>query len=172
MGHATGPIPFIERFQRLFGIDQETLDHDFKQVGFTARQFVKYMQRYGQFLKYKPSQLAAAAIVLSINLNLSKVGPSVGLKKLRGNQVQRLVQGTLPVNIMAELTGAIDSKYSSSVAHENNHALSIWTDKIAELTGLDSQTDFAEIYTALLKHLDTYQFKGQLRGDKKLWLVK
>lgn len=83
--HATGPIPFIERFQRLFGIDQETLDHDFKQVGFTARQFVKYMQRYGQFLKWKPSQLAAAAIVLSINLNLSKVGPSVGLKALRGD---------------------------------------------------------------------------------------
>lgn len=45
--HAAGPIPFIERFQRLFGLDQEKLDQDFKQVGFTARQFVKYMQRYG-----------------------------------------------------------------------------------------------------------------------------
>lgn len=48
--HAAGPIPFVERFQRLFGLDQEKLDQDFKQVGFTARQFVKYMQRYGKFL--------------------------------------------------------------------------------------------------------------------------
>ena len=45
--HYTGPIPFIERYQRIFGLDQENNDRDFKQVGFTARQFVKYMQRYG-----------------------------------------------------------------------------------------------------------------------------
>jgi cyclin B len=104
--HYVGPIPFIERFQRLFGLDQEAQDHDFKQVGFTARQFCKYMQRYGQFLQWKPSQLAAAAFILSINLNLSAVGPNVGLRPLRSNQVQQLIQGTLPVNLMAELTGA------------------------------------------------------------------
>ena len=72
--HFAGPIPFIERYQRLMGIDQETDEHDFKQIGFTARQFCKYMQRYGQFLAWKPSQIAAAALMLSINLNLSPVG--------------------------------------------------------------------------------------------------
>ena len=171
--HAAGPIPFIERFQRLFGIDQETLDHDFKQVGFTARQFVKYMQRYGQFLQWKPSQLAAAAIVLSINLNLSKVGPSVGLKALRGDQVQRLVQGTLPVNVIAELTGAVKQAQKQTPYIKtsiNSDPLSIWTNKIAELTGLDSHRDFAEIYTALMNHLDTHQFKGQLRSDSNIWI--
>lgn len=28
--HAAGPIPFLERFQRIFGLDQEKADHDFK----------------------------------------------------------------------------------------------------------------------------------------------
>lgn len=53
--HYAGPIPFIERYQRLLRIDQEGKEHDFKQVGFTARQFCKYVQRYGQFLTWKPS---------------------------------------------------------------------------------------------------------------------
>ena len=45
--HFAGPIPFLERFQRLLGLDREVSDHDMKQVGFTARQFCKYVQRYG-----------------------------------------------------------------------------------------------------------------------------
>ena len=83
--HCAGPIPFLERYQRLFGLDQEKEDHDFKQVGFTARQFCKYMQRYGQFLNWKPSQIAAAALILSIKLNLSSIASQVGLRPLRGD---------------------------------------------------------------------------------------
>ena len=45
--HYAGPIPFLERFQRLLGMDLESKNHDLKQIGFTARQFCKYMQRYG-----------------------------------------------------------------------------------------------------------------------------
>ena len=90
--HFAGPIPFLERYQRIFGLDEEANNPDLKQVGFTARQFCKYAQRYGQFLDFKPSQLAAAAILLSINLNLSPVGPHVGLKHLRGTQVNNLVE--------------------------------------------------------------------------------
>ena len=83
--HFAGPMPFLERYQRLLGIDGEKGSHDYKQVGFTARQFCKYMQRFAQFLEYKPSQIAAAAIVLAVRLNVSPVGPSVGLKALRGD---------------------------------------------------------------------------------------
>ena len=90
--HAAGPIPFLERYQRIFGFDEEKADHDFKQVGFTARQFCKYMQRYAEFLTWKPSQIAAAAFLLSVNLNLSVIAPKVGLHPLRGNKVQLLAQ--------------------------------------------------------------------------------
>ena len=167
--HNAGPIPFIERFQRLFGMDQESVDHDFKQVGFTARQFVKYMMRYGKFLNWKPSQQAAAAFILSINLNLSSIGPSVGLRAFRGKQVQQLVQGALPVNFMAELTGAFQHTISPR-SQPVNGPLGIWTEKVAELTGLDRIEDIASAYIALMEHLDTQQFKGQMKNDQKLWI--
>ena len=35
--HYAGPIPFIERFQRILNADKEREDPDLKQVGFTAR---------------------------------------------------------------------------------------------------------------------------------------
>ena len=35
--HYAGPIPFIERFQRILNADREREDPDLKQVGFTAR---------------------------------------------------------------------------------------------------------------------------------------
>ena len=126
------------------------------------------MMRYGQFLDWKPSQLAAAAFLLSINLNLSSVGPSVGLKALRGNQVQQLIQGTLPVNVMAELAGVCSPYNAASSSHSltsqnrlGRGPLGIWTSKVAELTGLNT-SDFASAYTACMNHLDKHQFKGQL----------
>ena len=71
--HYTGPMPFLERYQRLLNLDEESKVHDIKQIGFTARQFCKYMQRYGQFLTWKPSKIAGAALVLAINLNISSI---------------------------------------------------------------------------------------------------
>ena len=41
--HYAGPIPFVDRFMRILGLDQEKVDHDFKQIVFTAKQFCKYM---------------------------------------------------------------------------------------------------------------------------------
>ena len=35
--HSAGPIAFLERYQRIFDIDRESEEHDFKQVGYTAR---------------------------------------------------------------------------------------------------------------------------------------
>lgn len=102
--HYAGPMPFLERFQRIFCLDQENVDHDFKQVGFTARQFCKYMQRYGQFLDWKPSQIAAAAFMLSLNLNRSVIAPQVGLKALKGTQVQTLTQKMQSEDLCEELS--------------------------------------------------------------------
>ena len=73
--------------------------------------------------------------------------------------------------MIAELTGAVRQNLTPTTASQVVVGpLSIWTDKIAELTGLDSQADFAEIYSTLMNHLDTHQFKGQLKSDSKLWI--
>ena len=112
--------------------------------------------------------------MLSINLNLSKVGPSVGLRTLRGNQVKNLIQGIIPVNMIAELTGVFQSTLGSScyspIAPTQQTPLGIWTNKVAELTGLSAQEDLASAYTALMNHLNTNQFNGELKSDSSLWI--
>jgi hypothetical protein len=50
------PITFLERYQRLFSVDQEAEDKNMQQIGHTARQFCKYMQRNSNFLEYTQAQ--------------------------------------------------------------------------------------------------------------------
>jgi hypothetical protein len=78
-----GPIHFLERYQRLLEIDQESMNSDFKQIGFTARQFCKYMTRVASFNDILPSQQAAAALILALNINLSQIKEKIGLKPLQ-----------------------------------------------------------------------------------------
>lgn len=53
--HFSSPIVLLERYQRLFSVDQED-DRNNKQISHTARQFCKYMQRNAEFLEFTPSQ--------------------------------------------------------------------------------------------------------------------
>jgi len=61
------------------------------------------MQRYGQFLEWKPSQIAAAATLLAINLNMSPITSQVGLRPLKGTMVKQLIDEHLNSDIIAEL---------------------------------------------------------------------
>jgi len=79
--HYSSPITFLERYQRLFSVDQET-DKNMRQIGHTSRQFCKYMQRNSQFLEFTPSQQAATALVLALNLCYSHVCESIGLVRI------------------------------------------------------------------------------------------
>jgi hypothetical protein len=69
-----------------------------------------------------------------------------------------LIKGTLPVNMIAELTGVCQPTHitsSPSPVDQSKQAgpLSIWTNMVAELTGLDTE-DFTCAYAALVSHLD------------------
>ena len=48
-------IDFLERYLRLFGIDQEREDTDAFQIAVLAREFCRYMLKNSNFLKFKPS---------------------------------------------------------------------------------------------------------------------
>lgn len=76
------PVAFLARYQRLLGIDQESQNQDWQQIGGTARDICKYMQRYSVFLSYRPSQWAATALMLAINLSMSPVSLKLGLTRL------------------------------------------------------------------------------------------
>ena len=60
------PIPFLERFQRIFDFDREEANYGSWKVGSMARDFCYFMQREAKFLQFRPSQIAAASIVLAV----------------------------------------------------------------------------------------------------------
>ena len=64
--HHVSPLSFLERFQRVFELDQEKTDEASSYVGSLAREYCLKMQRDATFLQFKPSQIAAASITLAV----------------------------------------------------------------------------------------------------------
>ena len=62
------PITFLERYQRLFGLDTEQSDAISCQINSTAQHCCKLIQRESHYLRYKPSELAAASLIFAYNL--------------------------------------------------------------------------------------------------------
>ena len=50
-----GPVPFLERFQRILGLDREEKDSFSKTVGEIARKYCRFMLIRTHFLDFKPS---------------------------------------------------------------------------------------------------------------------
>ena len=73
------PILFLERFLRLFGLDKMTNNKAIKvtHVILLASQYCRFMQHESCFLKFRPSQMAAASLLFSINLIQSDIAKSV-----------------------------------------------------------------------------------------------
>lgn len=119
------------------------------------------MQRYGQFLSWKPSQIAGAAIVLAIKLNLSSIAPQVGLRPLKGSNVSKMIQ-----------TFVLNSSREERFSRRSSNPFDFWTSYITELTGLSADRDFMEPYLNLMNHLDTFQFDNKMASDPTLWVTE
>ena len=86
--HAS-PIRFLDRYLRLFELDQDKEDKTAKQLGGLAKQYCRFMQRESLFLKYKPSAIAAAALIFAINISQSKVAQDVlGIKRIETGKLE------------------------------------------------------------------------------------
>ena len=64
-----GPLPFLERYQRILAIDQESKHQLNYRIGFSSRKLLRHMMHKAVFLDFRPSQLAATAILVAIDLN-------------------------------------------------------------------------------------------------------
>ena len=64
-----GPLPFLERYQRVLGIDIESTNGFYYKIGYSARKLLRHMMHKATFLAYRPSQIAATAILVAIDLN-------------------------------------------------------------------------------------------------------
>ena len=122
------------------------------------------MQRFAQFLEWKPSQIAAVAIILSINLNQSPLASQVGLRTLKGDKVRNLMQRSSHNDLISELTGVLESS-DTAFFHTSNEpkepAFLNWTNRVSDLTKITT-AEIRAPYIALISHLDTNQFKNKL----------
>ena len=157
------PISFLERFQRLLSVDQESEDPGMQQIGHSARQFCKYMMRHHQFLDYSPAQLASAALCLSINLSHSPIATKIGLKQLG----EKFDIQSLQITIEDSIDG--DQKMTEN---SETGPLSMWSDRIMRLTRLSADTDIDPVYGKLISLLDSNHFVGKLSMDRNLWLTQ
>ena len=66
----TSPLQFLERFQRLFSLDQVLHDKHSYLIDSSAIYLCRFMLRDVKFLSFKPSQIAVAAFMLALNANL------------------------------------------------------------------------------------------------------
>lgn len=64
-----GPLPFLERYQRVLNIDLESENQLFFKIGYSARKLLRHMMHKATFLSYRPSQIASTAILVAIDLN-------------------------------------------------------------------------------------------------------
>ena len=112
------------------------------------------MQRKSEFLKFKASQQAAAAFLLAINLSRSKLASKFGLVSLD--------------EIHCGLND-IDYEMQSPTEFKQNNPLSLWSDQVAELSGISVEQDIKPVYKVLLKYVNELFFKGQLVADSSLW---
>lgn len=70
-----GPLPFLERYQRVLNIDQESANPLYFKVGYSARKLLRHMMHKATFLSYRPSQIASTAILVAIDLNKTEKSP-------------------------------------------------------------------------------------------------
>lgn len=69
-----GPLPFLERYQRVLNIDLERQNQLYFKIGYSARKLLRHMMHKATFLSYRPSQIAATAILVAIDLNKGEKG--------------------------------------------------------------------------------------------------
>lgn len=77
--HYVCPIVFLERFQRIFGLDEEYHFAESKIVGELARRLLRIFVSHSSFLRFKTSHMAGAALMLSINIAQSKIATQIDL---------------------------------------------------------------------------------------------
>ena len=143
---------FLERFKRLFDLDRT--DNRSVQISQMAGRFSKFALREGQFLDFKPSQIAAACLILACNISYSDVAIQIGWNKLQDPHLLSIQK----LNQMG-----VASNYARSGAFR------MWDKTVKQLTMLSSSRDIKPAYVALINSLNSKQYNGMLSSDPTLF---
>ena len=81
--HYVSPLPFLERFLRLYNLDLSPKQAECApQILKLARKFMRTFVREAASLQFKPSQVALSALILALNVSLSPLGPKIGCQNV------------------------------------------------------------------------------------------
>lgn len=154
--HYTCPIIFLERYQRIFGLDQEEDDEECGVVGELARTLIRCMVSHSTYLRFKSSQIAACALILSINICQSDVATKIGCPKKLSNLYAR--------SFFYE--ASLDQVTKGVKACPLRH----WNAGVRRLTFKCVGKDLTPCYKAMVNLVDKAEFDGKLSVDSSLFL--
>ena len=125
-----------------------------------AREFSKFSLQYGEFLDYHPSQNAAAALLLAINICQSKDCGTLVSNRVTHQEVQALIYRTFESH----------EKILSGVGADKTSPLQYWLAPIEKLTQLGKEKEVKPAYKTLIRAVNESCFDGELSRDKSLFL--
>ena len=107
------------------------------------------MLREAQFLDYKPSLCAAAALMAAINIAQSPLARSLGIRHISDKQMKKFLNREVKV---------------PQEALDQCKSLSLWHTEISRLTSINKE-EIEPVYKALISSLNEHCYKNQLSWD-------
>ena len=106
----------MERFQRIYSIDMVRSDREAFALDYLARSFCRSILRTSSWLVLRPSNVAAAALMLSINISSCELAMKVGLKKpLELNLKSLFVENVINIEVEGVCMGTVSEQCPLSI---------------------------------------------------------
>ena len=160
----SGPLPFLDRYLRIYNLDQvKGSERHISQLQKLSRRYCRYMQRESKFLDYRPSQIAAASLMLALNVSMSKVAPAVGAKRIQQTDLRNLFFET---SILMEVSGVKVEESNSSCP------LRMWNQSVEKITLVNRKQDIEPVYEKLTNDLNMQWYDNKLRDDQQILIMQ
>lgn len=117
------------------------------------------MLRQRVYLTLKPSQVAAAALILAINISTSDLAPKLGIQKMHDLNLKSLFFENV-INI--EMDG-VRQKNKNELC-----PLKIWNKVVRRTTQMSIKKDLRPAYIAMCQVVDNHILNGQLGTHPEL----
>ena len=121
------------------------------------------MQRESCFLDFRPSQIAAAALLFAINMTQSPIAKVCKVENIEDLKLKSLFFGSA---IYMEIGGVkVDEE-------DDNCPLRMWNSSVEKLTYIQKSRDIEPCYAQLVESLNRELYKGKLSLDPLLFINK
>lgn len=157
---SVSPLLFLERYLRVFQLHNDASDYQSRVIASLSRQFSKSFLRQQAYLSAKPSQVAGAALILSINLSQSEIANQLGLKRFDNLNLNSLYFENL-MNI--EIDGV------KQQVGNRECPLRYWNQHVEKLTYIKSERELRPAYYQLVQIVNENDLGGVLAQDQTMF---